>query len=280
MTPPDFTIITPNLDGGRYLREALASVASQADVSCEHLLVDGGSEDDSLEIAAEFPGVRVLAGKDRGISNAINKGFDAARGNWVMWLNSDDRLKTGALRAAKEFISGAGDPDLVYGAFDFIGADGKRLKTARLFSWSKFVSVHHCCYIPSTACFLRRATVLEPGHRLREDFHYVMDGEFYARLASCALAFRYFPMVLADFRWHGKNRSTSHAGIPRDMDHAIAAEHQHAESRAIRRIHGHTLSEDPYLNGLSDGFLYLVARAWKLARKWSAPRPGRLQGDT
>lgn len=276
---PDFTIVTPNLDGGRYLRESLASVAAQDGVTLEHLVVDGGSKDDSLAIAGEFPNVRLLTGEDKGISDAINKGFDAARGEWVMWLNSDDRLKPGALRAVKKLLPIMGSEDLVYGAFDFIGPDGERLKTARLLPWSRFVSVHHCCYIPSTACFLRRTAILQAGHRLREDFHYVMDGEFYARLAAAGFRFRYFPMVLADFRWHGKNRSTRLAGKPGDMDHAIAAEHQHAESRAIRRIHGFTPSDDPYLNGISDGVLYLAARLCKVVRKLMAPRPGRLEGD-
>ncbi|MFM7183034.1 MAG: glycosyltransferase family 2 protein [Verrucomicrobiales bacterium] len=276
---PDFTIITPNLNGGRYLLECLESVACQEGVAVEHILVDGGSDDDSLAIAGKFPNVRVLAGEDHGISDAINKGFDLARGDWVMWLNSDDRLKPGALRAAKEALAAMDKADLVYGAFDFVGPDGARLKTVRILPWSRFVSVHHCCYIPSTACFLRRSTVLDAGHRLREDFHYVMDGEFYARLSSVGLTFHYLPMVLADFRWHGKNQSIRLAGKPVNMDHAIAAEHQHAESRAIRRIHGFTPSEDPYLNGLSDGLLYLVARSWKVVRKYLSPRPGRLEGD-
>ena len=280
MVNPQFSIITPNLNGGRYLREAFESVAAQKGARFEHILIDGGSVDESLAIATGFPEIKVLTGKDNGISDAINKGFDLARGDWVIWLNSDDRLKPGALQAAGDFISNCGDCDVVYGAFDFVQADGNRIKTACLLPWSKFISVHHCCYIPSTACFLRRSSVIDAGHRLREDFHYVMDGEFYARLASLGYKFTYYPMFLAEFRWHGKNRSTHLAGIPRDMDHAIAAERQHAESRAIRRIHGISISDDPYINGISDGFLYLVARACKVARKWFAPKPRRLPNDT
>lgn len=279
MAMPDFSIITPNRNGARYLGDALESVASQTGVDVEHILVDGDSEDESLAIARGFPHVKVITGKDKGISDAINKGFDAAGADWVMWLNADDRLKPGALKAVKHGLRDGEECDVFYGTFDFIGPDGGRLKTARLLPWSGFVSTHHCCYVPSTACFFRKSTILDAGHRLRQDFHYVMDGEFYARLAGLGMRFRYFPMVLAEFRWHGENRSTHLGGIPKDMDHALAAEFQHAESRAIRRIHGFTLSGDPYLNGLSDGLLYLVAGGWKFLRKQLAPRPGRLEGD-
>ena len=89
----DFTIITANRDYGRFLGDCLASVASQRGVEVEHLVLDGGSTDDSRKVAAGFPQVRWIDSDDSGMSDAINRGFDLARGRWVMWLNADDRLK-------------------------------------------------------------------------------------------------------------------------------------------------------------------------------------------
>lgn len=100
---PDITIITPNLNGGRYLADCLASVAAQTGVEVEHLVFDAGSTDDSGEIVQRFPEVKWLQEPDEGMSDGINKGFDRARGEWVMWLNSDDRLKPGALAEMKRF---------------------------------------------------------------------------------------------------------------------------------------------------------------------------------
>jgi hypothetical protein len=70
-------------------------------------------------------------------------------------------------------------------------------------------------------------------------------------------------VVVADFRLHGSNASQRHLGISREMDAILAAERQHVESRAIRRAYGITWFEDPYLNGLVDGVMWIVARGWK-----------------
>lgn len=267
MKEVDFTIVTPNRDSARYLGECLESVAGQEGVTLEHLVMDGGSADASAEVVARFPHARWISEPDSGMSQAINRGFDRARGEWVMWLNADDRLKPGALHAFKRAV-GDGPGDLVYGEFDFIDAAGDRLRSLRLPGWSPFVHVHHHCYIGSTAAFYRRSSVIAAGHRLREDFHYVMDGEFYVRLHRAGLRVRRVPVRVADFRLHGDNASMRHLGRTREIDRVLAAERQHVESRAIRRVYGVTLFADPYLNGLVDGVLWLVARGWKGVRKW------------
>lgn len=263
---PDFTIITPSLNYGRFLADCLASVASQEGVTLEHLVMDGGSTDDSAAVVAGFPHATWIKEADNGMSQAINRGFDRARGGWVMWLNADDRLKPGALAGLLEVLRSSSD-DVVYGDFDFVAEDGSHQRTLRLPGWSPFVHVHHHCYIGSTAAFYRKASVIDAGFRLREDFRYVMDGEFYARLHQAGKTFRHVPGSLAEFRLHGANASMLHLGRGGDMEAVLKAERQHVESRAIRRVHGITLFEDPYLNGLVDGLLWIVAKGWKQVLK-------------
>jgi glycosyltransferase involved in cell wall biosynthesis len=259
-----FTIITPSLNYGRFLSDCLESVAAQEGVSFEHLVIDGGSADDSAEVAARFPHVAWIQEPDQGMSDAINKGFDRANGDWVMWLNADDRLKPGALAAMLPVLEKSG-ADVVYGDWDFINENGAFLRHVRSPRWSMFIHVHHHCYVGSTAAFYRRSTVTAAGHRLRTDFRYVMDGEFYARLDAAGKRFEHVPVCVADFRLHGGNASQRHLGKTRDMDTILAAERQHVESRAIRRAYGITLFEDPYLNGLVDGILWIAAKGWKMA---------------
>lgn len=263
----DFTIVTPSLNYGRFLGDCLASVAGQKDVTLEHLVFDAGSTDDSAAVAAEFPNAEWISEPDRGMSDAINKGFDRARGEWVMWLNADDRLKPGALAELLPRLRETAS-DVVYGDFDFIDEAGRFLRPVKAPPWSKFVHVHHHCFVGSTAAFYRRRTVIEGGFRLRDDFRYVMDGEFYARLAAAGKSFELVPRAIADFRLHDGNASMRHLRRPATMDEALAAERQHVESRAIRRVHGFTPFADPYLNGLSDGVLWLAAKAWKGVLKW------------
>lgn len=262
----DFTIITPNLNHGRFLGECLASVASQEGVVLEHLVIDGGSTDESAEVAAGFPAAVWISEKDNGMSQAINRGFARAKGDWVIWLNADDRLKLGALRAVLERLNGS-NADIVYGGYDFVNESGDFLRRPRIPRWSRFVHVHHHCLIGSTAAFYRRATVVDAGYQLREDFHYVMDGEFYARLDAEGLSFERIREQVAEFRLHGGNASMCHLGKDRDMERILRAERQHVESRAIRRSYGITLFHDPYLNGLVDGGLWVFSRCWKLILK-------------
>lgn len=258
----DFTIITPSLNYGRFLGDCLASVAGQTGVSWEHLVFDAGSTDDSAEVAARFPKAQWISEPDEGMSDAINKGFERAKGDWVMWLNADDVLKPGSLSEMLAKLQKT-TADVVYGDYNFIDADGRFVRTMKVPQWSAFVNIYHHCYVPSTAAFYRRSTVLAPGHRLRTDFHYVMDGEFYVRLDSLGMKFHHVPVNVADFRLHGENASMRHLARTRDLDEILKSERQHIESRAIRRAYGITLFRDPYHVGLVDGVLSVVARAWK-----------------
>jgi hypothetical protein len=88
-----------------------------------------------------------------------------------------------------------------------------------------------------------------------------------ARLDAAGKTFERIPVAVADFRLHGGNASMIHLGKPREMEHILAAERQHVESRAIRRAYGITLFADPYLNGLADGILWIAARVWKQVMK-------------
>lgn len=258
----DFTIVTPSLNYGRFLADCLSSVAEQEGVTFEHLIMDGGSTDDSEGVAAGFPDAKWLQESDAGMSQAINKGFSQAKGDWVMWLNADDRLKPGALASTLKLLEKS-VADIVYGDWDFIDESGHFIRNVRLPVWSAFVNTHHHCFVGSTAAFYRRKSVIAEGYRLREDFRYVMDGEFYARLDAAGKLFEHIVVNVADFRMHGANASQRHLGKTRDIEAILAAERQHIESRAIRRAYGITLFEDPYLNGLVDGVLWIVAKGWK-----------------
>ena len=99
---PLFSIIVPVYNVQNYLAACVASVANQPGApDWECLLIDDGSTDGSGRIcdalAAEVPGVEALHRQNGGLSAARNTGLDAARGQWVLFLDSDDQMAPGLL---------------------------------------------------------------------------------------------------------------------------------------------------------------------------------------
>lgn len=267
----DFTIVTPSYKYARFIGECLASVACQKGVSFEHLVMDAGSDDGTEKVVAEYPHARFYQEPDKGMSDGINKGFARAKGRWVMWLNADDRLKPGALAAVKQFAVERADADVIYGAWNYVDGEGKFIRRMSLFPFHRRMLVHYGCYIGSTACFYRRATTIERGEVLNVDFHYCMDGEYYARLASKGMRFEYLGRVLADFRLHGESISQRDLAAS-DLDGVLRHQRQLAEPRTIRRIYGTRLSNSDHINSALDCILYYYYRVNKGLLKWRHAR--------
>jgi len=258
----DFSIVTASYNYGHYIAECLQSVAVQEGVTFEHLVMDGGSKDDTAAVVGRFPHASFLQEPDTGMSDAINKGFLRAKGQWVIWLNADDRLKPGALKALKEHAGKHPEADVIYGCWDFIDAGGVFLRRMTLLPFDLRILVQQGCYIGSTACFYRHATTIAEGHLLDIGFGYCMDAEYFVRLASLGKRFVYFPEVLADFRLHDESISQRSLGKD-DMENVLRMQRQAAEPRAIRRIYGIKLFRDEAMNCAVDGILYHVFRIKK-----------------
>lgn len=262
MSEPDFTIVTASYNYGHFIGECLRSVAEQEGVTFEHLVMDACSRDHTSEVVSGFPHAEFHQEPDKGMSDGINKGFVRAKGKWVMWLNADDRLKPGALRAVKEFAESQPAADVIYGCWDFIDGKGKFLRRMTLLPFDRRILIQQGCYIGSTACFYRRSSTIAEGHLLDIDFGFCMDGEYYARLSHLGKKFVYFPKVLADFRLHDESISQSSLGKG-GMKNILRTQRQAAEPRAIRRIYGIKLFRDEPLNWIVDGVLYHVFRLKK-----------------
>ncbi len=102
MAPPRITIITPVLNRATMIADALASVSQQGYPEVEHIVVDGGSTDGTVDVLRRTPGIQWLSEPDRGLYDAINKGIRRATGDIIGHVNSDDLLLPGALAAAVE----------------------------------------------------------------------------------------------------------------------------------------------------------------------------------
>ncbi|MBI4927898.1 MAG: glycosyltransferase [Anaerolineae bacterium] len=121
------SIITPSFNQARYIEATLDSVLSQDYPEIEYIVMDGGSTDGTVDILKRYE--HRLAGwvseKDRGQTDAINKGFARARGEVLAWLNSDDTYQPGAVREAVEALRAHPEAALVYGDANYIDETGR-----------------------------------------------------------------------------------------------------------------------------------------------------------
>jgi glycosyltransferase involved in cell wall biosynthesis len=209
------SIVTPSLNQGRFLGEALESVRSQGHSDVEHLVLDGGSTDETITLLQSLDGmsdwahVRWRSGPDGGQSEALNRGFAEAKGEIIGWLNSDDRYRPGCFdHVVKAFAENPG-VDVLYGDYTFMDQSGKVQKVRREIEFSRFVLLYHrACYIPTTATFFHRR-IFEEQNWLKQDLHYAMDYEFFLRLAGEGYRIRRIPHVIADFRLHPESKTCS-----------------------------------------------------------------------
>ena len=255
----NFTIVTASHNYGHYIGECLKSVALQEGATFEHLVLDAGSSDDTSEVVRTFPHASFFQESDKGMSDGINKGFRRAKGDWVMWLNADDRLKPGALAEVRRFAQDHPDADVVYGGWDFINDSGKFIRRMNLFPFRRRMLLQYGCYIGSTACFYRRGTTIGQGLLLDDRFFYCMDGEYFARLAKHGKTFHYLPCILADFRLHEKSISQRHLRAT-DIGGILSMQKQIAEVRAIRRSYGWQFGGVRELEDLTDAILQIYFR--------------------
>jgi glycosyltransferase involved in cell wall biosynthesis len=101
------SVVTPCLNAAETLSDMLSSLAPQMAKDIEVIMADGGSVDDSRGLAERSGFVRVLPGKDDSLYEGLMRGVAAARGNYVLFLNADDKLADGAINAARKALGRA-----------------------------------------------------------------------------------------------------------------------------------------------------------------------------
>jgi glycosyltransferase involved in cell wall biosynthesis len=211
---PKFSIVTPSFNQRAYIEEALLGVKNQAYPQMEHIVVDGGSTDGTLEVLRDYgkrPGwehLRWISEPDGGQSDALNKGFRMASGEIVGWLNSDDRYRSECFHAVADAFKKNPAADIVYGDYTWIDQHGKFLKVRREIEFSAFVLLYHrVSPLPTPSSFFRRR-IFEEGNFIDVEYHFSMDHEFFLRLFQWGYRFQHLSQVLADFRWQPDSKSS------------------------------------------------------------------------
>jgi glycosyltransferase involved in cell wall biosynthesis len=204
------TVVTPSFNGIEYLRECVESTRSQEgpNVQVEHMIVDGGSTDGTVELAREL-GCTVMTGKDEGIFDAINKGSLAGRGQLLGFLGCDDMLLPGALDAVVRSYRESGRRWVVGG---IRWTDGDGVSRGDLAAPPPWMSVPMAASL-GWNCIMHMASYVERDfYRELGGFDkrmkYAGDYDFFLRALARA-PFARVGATLAIFRRHGANQSMS-----------------------------------------------------------------------
>ena len=219
------SIVTPSLNQARYLDVALRSVAAQGHPRMEHIVVDGGSTDGTLDILrreGDRGAIRWVSEPDGGMYDAINKGLALSTGEVLAYLNSDDAYLPWALDAVTKVFASRPDVDLVFG--DGVKIDeGTGAQRVRLFPPFDRVSLANYESVMQPAVFWRRR-VLDLIGGFDATLRFVADLDYWLRAGAAGARIVHLDEVIAIERIHEARLSTARKD-------AMAAENREMRAR-------------------------------------------------
>jgi glycosyltransferase involved in cell wall biosynthesis len=204
---PLVSIVTPSLEQGRYLERAIESVRNQSYAPVEHVVVDGGSTDETLDVLRRHDHLRWVSEPDRGQAHALNKGFAMTRGEILGWLNSDDYYLSHAVEEAVGALRATGAA-VVYADVTRVDDDDRNPRRIRSRpSFDLWTELNLGCGIYSPAVFFTRAALNAVGG-LDESLRYVMDYDLWLRIGRL-LPVHHVDAVWAVHRLHDGAKSVA-----------------------------------------------------------------------
>ncbi|QQO24204.1 glycosyltransferase [Bradyrhizobium diazoefficiens] len=222
------SVVIPAKNAAAYVGETIASALAQGDVA-EVIVVDDDSTDDTVAIvrAVRDPRLRLIYNDSAGVSAARNLGARYASGEWLLFLDADDRLRAGAVAALLAAARGAPRAVLVYGDYNTIDSEGHQigrrglLKRRRKPSGDVLTRLAAGNFIVNGGIALARAETFRAIGGFDTSLKYCEDWHCWCRLAAIG-EFEFAPKLLLDYRLHTANTMNAAVRTPRDFFPAVA----------------------------------------------------------
>lgn len=213
---PKISIITPSFNQGIFLEATILSVLGQQYPNLEYIIIDGGSNDNSVDIIKKYDDKihYWISEKDNGQSNAINKGFNMASGEILMWLNSDDLLMPGSLFCIAKTIN-LDKPSIYFGnCIHFKNENGLVCYGSNVCNWYNSTLLENADFIIQPSSFWTKKTWNIVG-KLNEELNYVFDWEWFLRAKANKIYFQPIEDCISMYRIHPTHKSST-GGTKRD----------------------------------------------------------------
>jgi glycosyltransferase involved in cell wall biosynthesis len=203
------SVIVPSFNQGRFIEETLQSVLLQGYPDLQLVVMDGGSNDDTVSVLQKYD-QRLetwVSERDRGQAHAFNKGLKRVTGEIIGWLNSDDIYLSRCLFDAAEYFSRHQDVDIVFSDYIYIDQNGHYLKTRKepRFHYSTYLWAGDCFHANCAGFFRRK--VFDRIGELDETLQFGMDYEFYLRAGKAGVRFGHVRTYWGAYRLHQASKS-------------------------------------------------------------------------
>ncbi len=202
---PRVSVVIPCYNQGQYIRSTLDSVLAQTYNDVEIIVVDDGSTDNTRDqLSSYMERIQYIRQPNKGLSGARNTGFQASSGEYVMFLDSDDRLRPDALALMVASLERQADCGLVYCAWQQISSDGQRVlgevHPGQQGDILKKLLLREFFFFASAA--LLRRPALERVGLFDETLPWGEDADMWLRLARAGYTFAYLDEPVLQYRVH------------------------------------------------------------------------------
>jgi glycosyltransferase involved in cell wall biosynthesis/tetratricopeptide (TPR) repeat protein/SAM-dependent methyltransferase len=200
---PLVSVVTPSFNQAEFIEQTIQSVLTQKYPNVEHIVIDGGSTDGTVDILTRYRHLKWVSESDSGQSEALNKGLRMARGEIVAWINSDDWYEPGMFEAIATFFMANPEKNVVMGNCNLVDEKGSMfdtvINTERGFDELKQYWVARS--IPTQAAIFFRRKLLDEYGYMDESLHYAMDYDLWMRFAQDN-RFYHLDLTVANYRFH------------------------------------------------------------------------------